>query len=125
MKLKTFLIIATVMPTIFGLSLLLVPDMLMTTNGLVVSESAKVFARGVAGLLLGLAIINWYARKDLASPIIRGVLIGNIVVHALGLITDGLAVQNNVITQNPWFGLFVHAFFVVGFGYYLMKPQKS
>ena len=125
MKRKTFLIIATIVPALFGFSLLFVPDMLISTNGLAVSESAKLFARGVGGLLLGVAIINWYARNDTGSPALRGILIGNIVFQAIAFVTDGVAVMNNVITQTTWFGLVVQAVFIVGFGYYSLKLNKK
>lgn len=101
------------------------PDMLIKTNGLEVTESAKLFARSVGGMLLGLALINWYARNDTGSETLKGVLLGNIVVHVFALITDGLAVQQHVITENPWFGLLVHAIFIVGFGYYYWKLKKT
>jgi|ERR1051326_1943558 hypothetical protein len=125
MKLKNFLIIASVVPALFGLSLLFSPASLMQTNGLAVSGSAIVFAQGVGGLLIGLAVINWYAKKDTDSPIIKGVLIGNILVHLIALVTDAMAISQHVITKNPAFSLVVHGVFVLAFGYYFLNKKHT
>ena len=124
MKLKTFLIIAAAASALYGIIVLFLPGFVMQTNGLDVSESAKVFAESVGGLFLGIGLINFYARNDTGSNTLKGVLMGNIVVHAMALVTDGAAVLTNVISQNQWFSILVHVIFLIGFVYYFLRFRK-
>ncbi len=117
--------IAAVVPAFFGISLLFTPASLMETNGLVVNDSALLFARSVGGMLLGVAVINWRARKDEGSDTLWGIMRGNIGIHVLALITDVSAIYHHVITKNPAFSIVVHVFFIVAFGYFYLGRQSS
>lgn len=122
---KVFLTIAAIAALGFGLGLLLMPDQFLTNNGIDVNDASVLFARSVGCVLLGLAVINWFARRDVNSPVTRGVVYGNILLHALATVVDSMGANQGVITKMPWFGVGVHVFFIVGFLFFLSRRPKT
>jgi len=125
MTLKNFLAFAAVVAAFFGLYLLLAPMTFLQQNGVEASAGAALMAQSVGCTLLGLAVINWLARKDVNSPVTWGVVWGNIVVHGLGLIVDLMGGANGVYTKNAFVGPVVHIIFIVGFGYFVLRRPKA
>ncbi len=125
MKLKYFLVFASIVPALFGIGLLFAPSMFLSNNGIAVNDSAILFARSVGYMLLGLAWINWSARNSEITSVVKGIILGNIILHVLALVVDAMAANAGVITKNPAFGIVVHLVFIIGFGYFLLKSHQA
>jgi hypothetical protein len=76
----------------------------------------------MAVTLFSVGCINVLARRDTGSPALRAVMIGNVVLHALGWGTDIYQhLQGFVTAQGLVMGTIVHVLLGGGFLYYLRK----
>ena len=126
MKRAHFLVLAGVVATFFGLSMIAAPDQLLKNMTTMPSESAERVLQWMGVTLLALGAINILSRNDAGSPALRAVLIGNIVLHVLGFGIDvwhhmvGFVNISGVIT-----GGVVHLGLIAGFAFYLSKLPAS
>jgi hypothetical protein len=123
MKRSSFLLIAAIIPSLFGLVMMFVPDQMLSNS---LTSEANLQTRsvtqwvGFAAFTVGL--ITFLSRNDAGSIALKAVLIGNIVFHSLGLCFDtyhysiGVMKLSGLIT-----GLIPHSLLIIGFVYYLIK----
>ena len=110
---------------LMGLGLLLAPDAFMSNYGVSLDPVGKMMANGVGGLLLGLATINWFSKEGEKSRVLRAIILGNIVIHAVLGLFDFQALNLGIINSNGWGAVGLHL--VLGFGflyYFLQKDLK-
>jgi len=118
---QRFLLLAGIVPTLFGLSMLAAPHDMLTNMARDSAEGGLVLQwMGVA--LVSVGAINFLSRNDPGSVALRAVMTGNIVLHILGL---GIDVYHHTLgfvqTSGVIMGAVVHGIFIAGFGYYLSK----
>ena len=127
MQRKTWFLIASIIPFVFGILMIVAPDQLAAGMMVApVTDPLNAWVRAVGTNLIGLACINFLARHAVWSPAVRAIIIGNIVVHLLGLATDWYGFGQGVITLGGALqGLVIHSAFLVGFGYYLGSGRRE
>jgi hypothetical protein len=121
----TFLIIAAIIPLLFGLVMMFIPNK-MLSNSLTSSPTLPTLSvtqwAGFGTFTVG--VVTFLARNDLGSPSLQAIMIGNIIFHALGACFDfyhwriGVMKLSGLIT-----GLIPHTLLIIGFAYYLSKLQ--
>ena len=123
MKRQHFFTLAAIVPGLFGLVMMLVPQV-MLTNSLVVSadETTRVVTQWVGFSVFSLAVINYLARNDPGSPALRAVILGNILFHGLGIGFDvydysaGFMKISGLVS-----GLIPHLLLTLGFIYFMRE----
>lgn len=127
MKKSTFLTIAAVISAIFAVYMLLAPDKMMEGLGALPNDSANVVLQATSVMLLSIGVMTFLSRNDEGSPALRGVLIGNIVMHIVALPIDWIAYQKGTFTQISGIipGTVTHLIFAIGFVYFLAKQNKN
>lgn len=118
-----FLLIAAIIPLLFGTMMMLMPAK-MLANSLVQPPDRFTLSvtqwTGFGTFTVGL--ITFLARNDQGSEALTAIMVGNIVFHLLGLCFDvyhyriGIMKREGLIT-----GLLPHTLLIVGFVYYLIK----
>lgn len=127
MKRHHFFIIAAVVPWLFGLVMMLAPDM-MLGNSLAteVHATTRIVTQWVGFGVFSLGWINFLSRNDAGSQALRAVMIGNIIFHALGIGFDVYDYFAGVMTISGLVsGLVPHSLLVIGFLYFLLNLQKQ
>lgn len=127
MKRSQFLILAAIVPGLFGLVMMVAPD-LMLGNSLTTDADASVRAvtQWVGFGVFSLGGINFLARNDPGSPALGAVMIGNIAFHALGICFDAYDYIAGLIkTSGLVSGLVPHSLLAIGFGYFLLKLPRQ
>ena len=119
---STFLLIAAIIPLLFGLVMMLMPHK-MLLNSLRSQPDLQTRAvtqwAGFGTFTVGL--ITFLARNDDGSSALEAIMIGNIVFHLLGIFFDtyhwriGVMKLSGLIT-----GLIPHTLLIIGFVYYLI-----
>ncbi len=126
MKRSHFFIIAAVIPWLFGLVMMLAPEM-MLSNSLATGADAttRIVTQWVGFGVFSLGWINFLSRNDPGSPALRAVMIGNIIFHALGIGFDVYDYVAGFMTRSGLVsGVVPHSLLLIGFFYCLLNlPQ--
>lgn len=121
MKRSHFLAIAGVIACFFGLSMILVPDMMLANMTTLTGDAAKPL-RWLGTALLTVGVINIYARNDTGSDALRAIMSGNIVLHVVAEMIDVIDYRAGVVKgSGVAMGTIVHSLLTIGFIYYLVK----
>ena len=126
MKRSSFLLIAAVIPLLFGLVMMVVPDT-MLSNSLTSDADLQTHSvtQWVGFGVFTIGLINFLSRNDGGSAALKAIMIGNIVFHTLGVFFDIYDYSIGVMKlAGLMTGLAPHSLLIIGFVYYLRKlPQ--
>ena len=120
---SVFLLIAAIIPLLFGLVMMFIPGKMLDNS---LTTSADLNTRSVTQWVgfgvFTIGLITFLARNDTGSDALKAIMIGNIVFHGLGLCFDiyhhrkGVMKLSGLIT-----GLIPHTLLIFGFVFYLSK----
>ncbi len=117
--------ISTFVAWAFSLGMMVAPDGF--TAGIMVlppSPAVNAWAQFLGTNLFAIGVINLFAAGNAWNRAVFGVLVGNIVLHALGMVFDWAAYQRNIVSfQGVLQGSVVHIVFIAGFCYYAFKKS--
>ena len=123
MKRSVFILIAALIPVMFGSLMMFAPElMLYNTLTVEITTGLRAVTQWVGFGVFTLGIINFLARNDNGSASLKAVIVGNILFHGLGMCFDvydysiGIMRLTGLIT-----GLIPHSVLALGFVYYLWK----
>ena len=122
MKLRWFLTVAAVVPLVFAMVLLLVPEWLARMYGLEASASAILAARLYGGALLALGLTTWLSR-DFTSTVLRPVIFGSLAAGIASLIAVLVGMLSGTMNSFGW--SIVVIFVVAGFGFVYYQFIRS
>ena len=118
MKVSLLLTITAVYGAIFGLLLLLVPDVILPNvfgaSGVPAAIVGNI--RGYGGVLLGVAIMNWFARNSDPSQARDAILLGMFVAFLALTITGILRVMGGSPAVGGIVTLVINALLAIAFG---------
>ena len=126
MKLRTLMVINTVIAALFGLAFVLIPWQVLSLYGVQPNPAINYVGELFGAALIGFAVLTWTARNsaesDARTAIVRALFIGDAVGFILALIAQLGAVVNNL----GWSTVIIYLFLAVGFGYfYFTKPSAE
>jgi len=118
MKVSLLLTIAAVYGIVFGLLLLLVPDMILSGVFGAAAPSAAIIGniRGYGGVLIGVAVINWFARNSEPNQARDAILLGMFVGFLALTITGILRVMSAPPAVGGLVTLVLNALLAIAFG---------
>ena len=122
---KIFLIIAGILPIFFGLNMMFNPKVMLDMVAIPTDASMRMVLQWMACPLATLGVINFLSARDEGSTALRAVLLGNVVVHILGM---GVDIYQRAIgqlnLQGVVFGAVIHLGLGGGAAYFLMRLSK-
>ena len=124
MKLRTFLMIVSVIGFVFAIGLLLVPEFMDATYGTGPSAGEVITDRLLGSSLLGVAVISWLAR-DLTGASVRPVLMGGLIGEAAGLVVSLLGVLSGVMNATGWLNVALYLLLGLGFAYFVFMAPPA
>lgn len=131
MKRKQFLIVSAVVSMMFGIPMILAPNLVLANLLLpgVANASTAMVMQILGSSLLATAFVNLLSRNDEGSVALRAIMIGNIIWHVVGWGVDFHGYFSNIMNPVGLIsGSVVHAGLIIGFAYYLSKlprPAKA
>jgi hypothetical protein len=123
MKLSLYLSITAAIAILFGLVFLLLPDQGVAGLGMSANPGVLALTRSMGCLLLGLGIINWSARNEKNSSLLKGVLLANLIVQIIETLLSLQDIYSGVVSSIDWGGEILHIILALGFLYYLTKSS--
>ena len=114
MNAKTFLTIAAVVAVLFGLALVLAPTPAGSVYGIPADPHTALALQFFGSVLIGIAIVNWFAKDFGDWEAIRGVLIANAVGDAVGGGINLLGTFQGLLNGMAWTSTIVYAALLIG-----------
>lgn len=124
---RQFLLVASIVPGIFGSVMMLAPQ-LMLENSLTqpADEATSIVTRWVGFAVFAVAWITFFARRDDGSPALRAVLTGNVVFHVLGFVMDVYGYAIGIMSASGLVsGVVPHALLTAGCLFYLSRMPAN
>lgn len=126
MKLSTLFTANAIVSTLFGLTFVLVPETAMSFYGVTLSPGGALVARLFGAVLLGVAVLTWFARNAGESEALKAIILSRFFCETLGFIVALLGQLAGVVNALGWSTVAIYLFFALGFGYFqFMKPSSS
>ena len=124
MKLRYLLIVSAVVYALFGIGFLLVPGPVLSLYG---GMSMEPFTENLFGaMLIGFAVLNWFARNATEGPALRAIVLANLVANTLVFILTLLQQLSGFVNALGWASVVISLLLALGFAYSLFrKPSAS
>ena len=85
---QTFLFITAIASFAFGIMMFFVPGFAADFLGIATTPQTISVLRGLGGLIIGSAVINYHLRNQDNAYVVKSILLTNIITHLLGLSAD-------------------------------------
>ena len=125
MKLKSLMIIKSIVCLGFGPVLLLFPGQLLTILGSTFCAGASLTAREYGASLVGNMFLTWLARNADDSVARRAIVWQLFIYDVVALIATLVIQLSGGLNVLGWGIVFVYLFFTVGFGVFLLPQRKK
>ena len=125
MKLKTLMIINTVVAFVFGIAFVLIPWQVFKIYGPGSSEILNYMGQllGVAYIVFGL--ISWRARNAEQSDALKAIVFSFFVADAIGFIVALIGQLNNIVNVFGWTTVLIYLLLAMGFGYFNFSKKNN
>ena len=126
MKLKTLLVISSIVGLLFGLGFILAPAWTEASYGVNLDTGGQLLARFMGSAYLGLAVIFWMARNTTNLETRRILVVGGFVTMVLGLIVSLYDRFMGIENALAWSTVVIFLLLSIGFGYFsVLKPASD
>ncbi len=123
MRPRTLLMIAAVIAIVFGVGFVVVPGSLLSVYGVTLDQAGTLIARLFGAALIGLAVLDWFARNVTDPEAQRAVVLANLVTDGLGFVVILIGQLAGVANDLNWSTVVIYLLLALGFGYVLVvKP---
>ena len=124
MNFKNLMVIKVLVSLAFGILFIAIPDILLSIFGATLSDGGMFTAREYGAALFGNVFLCWFARNASESSTRRAIILALFVYDLIGFVVTTITVISGILNPLGWLIVFVYLFFTVGFGYFLINPEK-
>jgi len=126
MKVKTLMIISSIIGLLFGLSFFFAPAWTEASYGVNLDIGGQYIARLLGSVYLGYAALLWLARNSASSGTRHAIVVSAFVTMGLGLV---LSIYDRIVgIENAlaWSTVAIFLLLSIGFGYFaFIKPNAD
>ena len=126
MKLKTLMVITSVVGLLFGLGFFFLPAWTEASYGVNLDIGGQYIARILGSAFLGFAVLFWLSRNSPSSTTRHAIVVSAFVLMVLGLllsIYDRVAGIENALA---WSTVAIYLLLSIGYGYFaFIKPNAD
>ena len=125
MNAKTFLTISAFVAVLFGLAFVLAPTAAASIYGIPADPHTALNAQFFGSALIGIAVVNWFAKDFGDWEAVRGVLIANAIADAVGGGVNLLGTFQGLMNGMAWTSTIVYALLLIGSLYCLSTGGET
>jgi uncharacterized membrane protein len=123
MKLKTLMLINTVVAGVFGLGFVFVPGWVAANYGITADAAMRFMSQLFGANLVGIAVLCWLAQDAPESDARTAISWALFVINAVALVVTVVAQLGHVLNALGWSSVVIFLFFTVGWAFFLRaKP---
>jgi hypothetical protein len=113
--------ISAFIATINGLELIIAPADMLQLYGVELGPGGELMGRLSGAMLLGFALINWFARNSPPSVTLWAIVLGDCVTDGCSVVITLWVQLSGLVNALGWLSVIVYALFFISFGIHLFK----
>jgi hypothetical protein len=117
MRLSNLLVVAAAIAAIFGVALVVVPGPLLAIYAMTVDKTGTVVAQLFGSVLIGFAVLNWFARNVTDPVARRAVVLGNLAGNVVGFVVILLGQLAGVANALGWSNVAIYLLLALAWAY--------
>ena len=125
MKLKTLMIINTIVTLVFGIAFVLIPWEVYKIYGPESNDVLNYMGELFGAALIGLGVISWRAKNAESSESLNAIILGFLIGDFVGFIVALIAQLNNVVNIFGWTTVLIYLLLDMGFVYFYFSKNTS
>jgi len=126
MRLNNLLVVAAVIGAVFGVGFVVATGPVTAIYGITLDKAGTVVAQLFGALLIGLAVLNWFARNVTDPEARQAVVFGNLVGDVLGFVVILLGQLAGIANALGWANVAIYLLLGLGFAYIqFMQPRNA
>jgi hypothetical protein len=125
-NLKNLLIAAAVVTAVFGVAFVVASGPLLAIYGVTLDKAGTLVAQLFGALLIGFAVLNWYARNVTDPEARQAVVLGNLAGDVVGFVVILIGQLAGITNAIGWSTVAIYLLFALGFAYVqFMQPRSA
>ena len=124
MKLATIFSINAGLALVFGLGFVLMPETLLSSYGIELSEPGLFVGQLLGAAFLGFAIITWLVRNSGESDVLRAIVLAFFIENTIGFVVALKGQLAGLANTLGWSTVAIYALLAVGYGYFQFQKDN-
>ena len=126
MKLNNLLVVAAVISAVFGVAFVVASGPLLAVYGITLDKAGTLVAQLFGALLIGLAVLNWFARNVTDPQARQAVVFGNLTGDVVGFVVILIGQLAGIANAIGWSSVAIYLLLALGFAYVqFMQPRSA
>ena len=126
MRLSNLLVVAAVLAAVFGVAFVVASGPLLAVYGITLDKAGTLVAQLFGALLIGFAVLNWFARNVTDPEARRAVVLGNLAGDVIGFVVILLGQLAGIANALGWSNVAIYLLLALGFAYVqFMQPRDA
>jgi hypothetical protein len=126
MKLSNLLMVAAAIAAVFGVGFVVASGPLLSIYGITLDKAGTLVAQLFGALLIGMAILNWFARNVTDPVARRAVVLGNLAGDVVGFVVILMGQLAGIANALGWSNVAIYLLLTLGFAYFqFMEPRST
>ncbi|TMF41463.1 MAG: hypothetical protein E6I26_00495 [Chloroflexi bacterium] len=126
MRLSSLLVVAAIVGAAFGVAFVVASGPLLSVYGITLDKAGTLVAQLFGALLIGLAVLNWFARNVTDPEARQAVVYGNLVGDAIGFVVILIGQLAGIANAVGWSSVAIYLLLALGFAYVqVMQPRSA
>jgi len=125
-KLRSLLIISTIVTLVYGIVLVLTPATMLSLHGMTQGPDEKLMGQFFGAALIAIGLLTWVARNVADSEAQQPIIVALLISNVLGVIVSVLGTVSGVMNAVGWTAVGIYLLLALGFAYLqFAKPGAS
>jgi hypothetical protein len=125
MRISYMFMFGAVLALLFGLGFALLTEQVLSIYGVKTDVAGVLAARLFGTTLIGLGVLQWYARNAEDSEARRAIVLALFVLDALGFVVVLLAQLAGTLNGLGWVNVAIYLVLTLGYGYFLLPGSAE
>jgi hypothetical protein len=124
-KLNNLLVVAAVIGAVFGVAFVLASGPLLAIYGITLDKAGTLVAQLFGALLIGLAVLNWFARNVTDPDARQAVVLGNLTGDVVGFVVILIGQLAGIANTLGWVNVAIYLVLAMGFAYVQFVQERT
>lgn len=125
MKLNNLLVVAAVIGAVFGVAFVVASGPLLAIYGITLDKAGTLVAQLFGALLIGLAVLNWFARNVTDPDARQAVVLGNLTGDVVGFVVILIGQLAGIANTLGWVNVAIYLVLALGFAYVQLMQARN
>jgi len=124
-NLRNLLMVAAVIGVAFGVAFVVASGPLLAIYGITLDKAGTLVAQLFGALLIGVAVLNWFARNVTDPDARHAVVLGNLAGDVVGFVVILIGQLAGIANALGWANVAIYLLLALGFAYVQFMQRSS